>query len=90
MLELGTVSESHHRAVGKKCVESGVDALLCFGEESKATVAAANSHISTNHYKNKNELISDLQDIIKTGDVILFKGSRGMAMESLIKEVFEK
>lgn len=90
MLELGDESEAHHRQVGVKCTELGVDRLLCFGTETKATVEAADSHIDVRHYSSKNSLSKDLMNMIKKGDVLLFKGSRGMTMETIIQEVFEE
>ena len=40
------------------------------------------------HFKTKDELITQLKNTIRKGDKILFKGSRGMAMETVIQGVF--
>ena len=35
-------------------------------------------------YENKKNLLTDLKDFIKKGDIIYLKGSRGMKMEEII------
>ena len=89
MLELGKDSEIYHQEVGKQCVQSGVDALFCYGSDSISTVNAAKDKILATHYTDKDALVSDLKSIIKSGDVVLVKGSRGVEMETIIEEVFK-
>jgi len=40
------------------------------------------------HFDTKENLILSLKQTLKSGDKILFKGSRGMAMDKIIKGVF--
>ncbi len=89
MLELGPISQEHHRQVGLSVVEHGVDELFCYGPESKAACSAAQTAgITGHHYTDKTELSAALGRIITAGDVVYVKGSRGMAMETIIDEVF--
>ena len=88
MLELGKESESHHRQVGEQCVESELDLLLGYGNESQVTVDKARSFIDARHFEDKSRLIETLKQKIDIGDIILFKGSRGMKLETIIEEVF--
>ncbi len=89
MLELGPISEEHHRQVGLSAVEHGVDELFCYGPESRAAFSAAHSAgIAVHHYTDKGELSAALGRIVTAGDVVYIKGSRGMAMETIIDEVF--
>ncbi len=89
MLELGPISEEHHRQVGLSIVEYGVDELFCYGSETKAAFSAAHSAgIAGNHYTDKGALSAALGRIVTAGDVVYIKGSRGMAMETIIDEVF--
>ena len=37
------------------------------------------------HYMDKAQLAKDLKDLSKPGDVLLFKGSRGMKMEQALE-----
>jgi UDP-N-acetylmuramyl pentapeptide synthase len=41
------------------------------------------------HYDDRKALISDLKSELKDNDKILFKGSRGMKMETILSGVFE-
>jgi len=88
MLELGKESKSQHRQMGKRFAEKNIDLLLCFGDESQVTVDSAKSFIDARHFWDKNQLSSTLKEEVKVGDTILFKGSRGMKVETIIDEVF--
>ena len=89
MLELGPISEEHHRQVGLSAVEHGVDELFCYGPQSRAAFCAAQSAgLAVHHYTDKGELSAALGQVITAGDVVYVKGSRGMAMETIIDTVF--
>ena len=85
MLELGDLSKEQHHKVGKKCFEAGLDAVLCFGKESMTTSNAINDLEINEHFNTKEELLKFLKDIVSPKDKILFKGSRGMRMETIIE-----
>lgn len=89
MLELGPFSEEHHRQVGQLAASNGVDEIYCYGPESRATYCTAQAvGITAFHFDTKPELSHTLAQNITTGDVVYVKGSRGMAMETVIREVF--
>ena len=82
MLELGSHSPAAHEKVGTIAAQQA-DVLLCYGPESAAMLAGAkNAGMErAGHYLDRDALAADLRDIAKAGDVLLFKGSRGMQME---------
>ena len=88
MFELGPTSKDQHRQIGEKCTELGLDGVFTLGENTIHTDSAINNGIQHEHFENKNELIDSLKKLIHSGDKILFKGSRGMAMEKVIQGVF--
>tara|TARA_S200000501_G_scaffold228577_1_gene214351 strand:+ start:5 stop:1345 length:1341 start_codon:yes stop_codon:yes gene_type:complete len=88
MLELGKLSTKQHIKVGEKCSELNLDLVYTFGTESKVTNNALSSRIHNSHFDSKSNLISKLKKDLKPGDNVLFKGSRGMAMDNIISEVF--
>ena len=90
MLELGDISSSEHEKFGSKCAGAGCDLLLCYGKESEITADAAMGKIDARSYSEKKELSSVLNAFLKQGDAVLFKGSRGMALDTIITEVFEE
>ena len=87
MLELGSVSEEAHRKNGSLAAELGVDAVLCYGEMSRLTAdcARAGGVKDVKHFEDKKDLAEYLTGIACSGDTILFKGSRGMALEDVMK-----
>ncbi len=95
MFELGDVSEKEHFSVGEYCSKlKKIDFLLAVGEMSKFTVEAAKDSLGDRavHFSNKSDLKKYVLKLLKPGDLILIKGSRGMAMEEItqfIKEKFE-
>lgn len=89
MLELGDDSEEHHKRVGEACVENAIDQLFCLGEKSRIAVERARGDIDARHFDNKQDLADCVKHEIKSGDFVLFKGSRGMELETVIEEVFK-
>ncbi len=89
MLELGSYSEKAHGDCGRFLADAGVDMLLTYGELSKYTAQSAkeNGVIRVFDFDDKNELANHLCQILKPGDVVAFKGSRGMKLEEVIEKV---
>ncbi len=91
MLELGRHSEEFHRQVGAFAASRGIDALLCFGPETRATYCTAVSGgLEAKHFTDRSELALSLSRSLSSGDVVYVKGSRGMAMDAVIREVFSR
>jgi len=91
MLELGDYTEEGHRQVGAAVFNNHLDYLIAVGEKAKFIA----SETERQGLKRDNIFIfSDtekaglfLQAKIKNGDFILVKGSQGMRMEKIVKEV---
>ena len=80
MFELGEYSEELHRKVGKEVANKNIDILICSGEASKLIIEEAekNSKIKTYYFHNNEEIVENLSQELKNGDVILVKASNGM------------
>lgn len=93
MLELGGYSNEAHQDLGMKVSKLSIDFLIALGEEAPVIVESAIRHglgleraiIVESHQ----EAVSILKNTIKQGDWILVKGSRGMAMEKIVKDLLE-
>ncbi len=85
MFELGEGSMNHHRQVGKHCITKELDAVFSTGTETSATDGVLNDSMHHQHFDSKQDLLTSLQDWLKAGDKLLVKGSRGMAMETIIE-----
>lgn len=94
MLELGEYTVKSHEEIGEYCHLSGIDLLIAYGDYSKHIVdSAVSSGMRPGdvfYYQNKQELLRSLKTIVKPGDVILVKGSRGMKMDEIVDYLEEK
>lgn len=89
MLELGDEAGSGHRRVGAAAMQHGVGLLVTVGELSRETAAGARQAggkpqtiISC---ARNDEALERLQQVLRPGDVVLVKGSRGMQMEQIVQ-----
>ena len=90
MAELGDYSKEYHEKVGQKCTEFSLDAVFTIGQETVNTNKELSGIPYHKHFNNQTDLISDLSNYLKSGDIVLFKGSRSMEIEKIIQEVFKK
>ena len=92
MLELGACTQAEHYRVGRIAAEKA-DLLLAYGPNGKRTLSGAiTGGMAENKamaFEDRDKLVAVLKRLAKPGDVLLFKGSRGMRME-LILEAFLK
>jgi len=91
MLELGSFTESAHEEVGEWVKQYKVDLLITVGEKSKDTAKIAEINGLPKEkvlsFNNSVEAGKFIQNEIAAGDVILVKGSQGMRMEKIVKEL---
>ncbi len=92
MLELGADTETAHREIGFRAAEVGIDFLITVGDAGKkyTAVAAKEAGMDENKIVVFDDSISAgkfLQNKMEKGDVILVKGSQGLRMEKIVKEV---
>lgn len=86
MLELGEVSEGAHLGVGSTVAETGIDLLFTVGEASRLiSEKAGEMGVESRHFATKEELAKELKGTLKEGDTVLFKASRSMKLEEVIK-----
>lgn len=91
MLELGSFAEEAHLEVGRSVARTRVDALLCYGEAARdikrgaVMVGMKNVH----HFEDKEQMAKCLFELLKPGDVVIFKASRGIKLEDAIKSLRE-
>ena len=88
MLELGELAEPSHEEVGRRTAEV-VDALFTVGELSVAIArAAAEAGLSAaSHHATKEQAAAALIGTLRTGDAVLIKGARALALETVVEEI---
>lgn len=84
MLELGHYEEEAHRKLGRLLSGLKVDALIAVG--SRMALAASEFPGETYKLPAAAEAGRLLREILKEGDTVLIKGSRGMGMEKALEE----
>jgi UDP-N-acetylmuramoyl-tripeptide--D-alanyl-D-alanine ligase len=82
MRELGDASKREHTNIGAVASGMRFDRMFTFGPFSKYTSEAFGA--SSSHFESKDALSDELKRIVKPGDVVLIKGSRGMKMEEVV------
>ncbi|NLK70334.1 MAG: UDP-N-acetylmuramoyl-tripeptide--D-alanyl-D-alanine ligase [Clostridiales bacterium] len=89
MLELGEMSRQLHENVGRFTEMADVDMLFTYGYDSVYIAEKAKeSGVSVMHTDDKAKLVNELKTYLKAGDVVLFKGSRGMRLEEVIDGLY--
>jgi UDP-N-acetylmuramoyl-tripeptide--D-alanyl-D-alanine ligase len=87
MLELGVRSPAEHYRLGRVAAEQA-DLLLAFGPFSAHTVRGAITGGMPTQlakgFEDRDAMVQIMKHIIKPGDVLLVKGSRGMRMELIL------
>ncbi len=88
MLELGNRSSAEHYRIGRLAVGKA-DLLLTYGEHSVRTLTGAitggMNPKNTDHFDTHEDMAHMLKMRVSEGDVVLFKGSRGMRMEKVLQ-----
>jgi UDP-N-acetylmuramoyl-tripeptide--D-alanyl-D-alanine ligase len=90
MAELGTFEEEGHRKVGRRAAEV-IDLLVTVGPKSKLIAEEAiAAGLQADHgicLTDTQSALTYLKTIIQTGDTVLIKGSRSLAMESIVSSL---
>jgi UDP-N-acetylmuramoyl-tripeptide--D-alanyl-D-alanine ligase len=93
MLELGDQAASIHRAAGVQLVELGIDHLTAVGELGVHLVRGAREKgldmSESENFGTIDDAVDFLSEYLRSGDVVLVKGSRGMAMDGLVRGLKE-
>ena len=89
MLELGVCTQAEHYKVGRLAAEKA-DVLLAYGPNSSRVLSGAITggmpHDRVSAYEDREKLVSALKQLARPGDVLLFKGSRGMQMDVTLEQ----
>ncbi len=94
MLELGELAPMAHRSLGQFIGRAGIDLLYACGEFAGEIVDGA---IETGlqaecafRCADTDEIAVSVKYVLREGDLLLVKGSRGMRMERVVKLLFEE
>lgn len=93
MGELGNHAAEAHAHVGEKAFEAGFDGIVGVGSGSEGIVEAARlkdeeRQRRIRHFDNRDDAAAWLSGELSPGDLVLFKGSRSAAIDTLITTLF--
>lgn len=88
MLELGPDEDRFHREVGEQASAMGVDLVLAVGPRA-ASYSEGASGVPSMTFADTDAAVAGVPVLIRPGDVVLVKGSRGMAMERVARAILE-
>jgi UDP-N-acetylmuramoyl-tripeptide--D-alanyl-D-alanine ligase len=85
MLELGEGAPDFHRAAGREAAELGFGPVVGVGELAREIVAGAGEVDAEGlWYPDASAAAAELRGRLEPGDVVLVKGSRGVALERVV------
>ena len=92
MLELGPDEVLMHRDAGKEIARSGINMLWGVRGLGKEIVAGANDEglTATRFFDSSDEVAEELIKEVREGDLILVKGSRGVATDKIVKQLRQR
>jgi UDP-N-acetylmuramoyl-tripeptide--D-alanyl-D-alanine ligase len=90
MRELGPTSEGYHRELGRQLADSPVDVVVGVGLECRALLAELAGRKESHGFESVEAMKSSLETLIRAGDAVLLKGSRGVGLERVVKWMGER
>ncbi|MBE7095172.1 UDP-N-acetylmuramoyl-tripeptide--D-alanyl-D-alanine ligase [Bacillus cereus] len=88
MLELGQKAETYHREIGKMLNQESIQYVFTYGELAEIVAEEARKKYDTGKvqsFNNKTKIAEEVLKVITNKDIILLKGSRGMALEEIVQ-----
>ncbi len=85
MLELGPMAPAEHDAMVRAADRLGAVRLILVGKESAAAAARQPPRTPSSTYPDSSIAAAEIRDLVKPGDLLLVKASRGTRMERLIE-----
>ncbi len=83
--ELGSFSKEAHEEIGR-LAQKHVDILLSIGKDAEILFEAFGEAMKPcEHFLTKESLVERLREVMRPGDVILFKGARAMELEKVVE-----
>jgi UDP-N-acetylmuramoyl-tripeptide--D-alanyl-D-alanine ligase len=93
MLELGQGAPASHLRIGHLIATLKVSRLFTFGQEAahaaRGAVDGGMDPSAVSHTADQERLRMAVREFLSEGDVVLVKGSRGMRLEVVVKDILE-
>jgi UDP-N-acetylmuramoyl-tripeptide--D-alanyl-D-alanine ligase len=89
MLEMGTRTKTYHHDAGRKAASAGVEVMIGVGPLTRTSLESARrSGVQEVHHETDAVAAARyLAGRMRSGDLVLVKGSRGVKLDRLVDEV---
>lgn len=89
MLELGKKSAALHREIGAAGAEAGISLLMAVGPHASdmARAASKKRKLQSAAFEASDEASTAVPGLLRSGDLVLIKGSRGIKMEKITDSI---
>ncbi len=88
MLELGRFSEDKHGEIGELLNRSDIDVVITWGKDMKFCYNLLNKK-ERYHFDTSEDVAKQIGNIVKEGDLVFVKASRGMKGEVIVNTLIE-
>lgn len=89
MLELGEATERSHKDMFDLLTRSGIADVSLVGENFAAVAPMGTLSFKLHLYPDSQSAAQSILEIVKPGDTVLVKGSRGIALEQVVRRLEE-
>ena len=90
ILELDEYGESIHKEIGDYVIQNNIDVLITVGDLSKYTYEVVKNYdIKCHYFKNNDELLENIYEILEDMDMVLIKGSHGMKLVDVVQYLMD-
>lgn len=92
IIGLGHRSEAVHRDIGKYAADKGADMVIAIGKDAKYYAEGAAAKLGNERavfFPQKKDFKEEMAKLLREGDVILVKASRGMELEEIAEEILK-
>ena len=89
VLEVGDYNEEIHTKIGEELFKSNLDIIVTIGDNTRYTDKFLENKGFDNryHFNNESESYEFFDDMLKDGDVVLFKASNGMKLKNIVNHL---
>jgi len=88
MNELGHVSEVRHLEIGAFAAEMGIDLIIAIGPQARFIYDGCRAQNKL-YFPTVDEFLPEWRNLLRPGDVVLIKASRGMAFERITEAILK-
>ena len=90
MLELGNEAERYHKELAPYVINSEVGCLCTVGPLMRNLYNELKHNVKTIHFDNSEDLYAAMHDLVTEESMILFKGSKGMKLSSVVERLIKQ